>query len=312
MKLLLTGGSGLIGSAVRAECKKTDTLCLAPVHSAYDLKEPRAVLNMVSYIKPTHVIHLAGRVGGIKANMEHQAEFWRDNMMMNLNMLEACRKYPVERMICCLSTCIFPDDRPHTLNAGNIHDGKPHHSNYGYAYAKRNLDIGCRAYNEQYGTKFMRVMPCNCFGPHDQFNLDKAHVIPALIHKIRLAKDKNEPLEVWGSGTALREFVYSHDVARAILALINYNPDFFSDIPFIISPGVEHTIAEVVGILCALMDFPDSMVRWDKSKPEGQKRKPTDNSRFTTLFPGFKFTPLADALRETVEWFRLNYPTVRN
>jgi GDP-L-fucose synthase len=315
MKILLTGGTGLIGSAVREECAKAGIECVAPMRAACDLLNPRQVISNFGYLKPTHVIHLAGRVGGIRANMNAQAEFWHDNMQMNLNVMEACRRYKVERMICCLSTCIFPDIYsldtvmgPRTLMPELIHNGPPHDSNYGYAYAKRALDIGCRAYNEQYSTMFERVMPCNAFGPHDNFNLENSHVIPALIHKMHLAKQNGTKLEVWGSGTALREFVYSKDVARAIMGLLSAD---FTNIPVIISPGEERSIAIVVRYLFELMDLDPGMIEWDASKPEGQKRKPTDNSLLLHMLPGFKFTPLDLALAETVAWFKSNWPNVR-
>jgi GDP-L-fucose synthase len=253
------------------------------------------------------IIHTAAKVGGVGSNMKYKGEFFYDNIIMNTNIIETAREEGIENLVVFLSTCIFPDDVEYPLTENKIHLGPPHGSNDAYAYAKRMADIQIRAYREQYGLNYKCVIPTNIYGINDNFNIDNGHVIPSLIHKCYLAKINNEPLIVWGTGKPLREFIYNKDVAKLTTWMLeNYNESE----PIILSPSEEISIKELVNMIVDIMDFKGDVI-WDDTKPDGQYRKPTDNSKLRKYLPDFEFTPLYDGLSETIEWFINNYEKVR-
>ena len=204
-KILVTGGTGLVGSAINANVK---------VGRSYDLTNPIVCDSMFAEHNPTHVIHCAAKVGGLGGNMNYKGEYFHDNIMINTNVIESARKSGVTNLVAFLSTCVFPDDVEYPLTEKKIHLGEPHFSNYPYAYAKRMSDIQIRAYREQYGLNYTSVIPCNIYGPNDNFSLEHGHVIPMLMHKLYLAQQNNTDFVVWGSGKPLREFIFSKDVAK--------------------------------------------------------------------------------------------------
>jgi GDP-L-fucose synthase len=297
-KLLVTGGNGLVGSAIAAEVK---------IGREFDLTSTAQTQKAFELHKPTHVIHCAGKVGGLGGNMNYKGEYFYDNLMINTNVIEEARKAGVTNLVAFLSTCVFPDSIEYPLTEKKIHLGEPHSSNYPYAYAKRMSDIQIRAYREQYGVRYTSVIPCNIYGPNDNFSLDHGHVIPMLMHKIYKAQQNNSELSIWGDGSPLREFIYAKDVARlAEWAVDNYDEAE----PIVFSTSEEISIAEVVELLVEAFNFKGA-VRFDKSKPNGQHRKPSDNSKLKSYLPDFKFTPIEEGLKETVKWFIDNYETAR-
>ena len=299
MKLLVTGGTGLVGSAISADIKISSKDV-----NLKDLHETNAAFKVLN---PTHVIHCAGKVGGLGGNLNAKGEYYYDNIMINTNVIEACRICGVEKLICFLSTCVFPDKTTYPLTENMIHLGEPHNSNFGYAYAKRMADIQIRAYKEQYGLNYISVIPTNIYGPNDNFNIENGHVLPSLIHKCYLAKKNNTDFEVWGSGTPLREFIYSKDVAKICkLLLERYN----GEEPIILSSSIEYSIKQIVEIIVKLMDFKGN-IKWLSNKPDGQYRKPADNSKLLSIIPDFKFTPIEVGLKETINWFITNYEQIR-
>lgn len=302
-RILVTGCNGLVGSAI-LDLGYENPEIIGIGRKGYDLLQWREVDGMMRRYRPDAVIHLAAKVGGVKANMKAPATFFMENVTMNTHILEACRIHCVKRAICFLSTCVFPDPCPLPLDPKNLHMGPPHPSNYGYAYAKRMLAVQCQSYNEEYGTHFTPVIPCNIYGPNDNFNLENSHVVPALIRKFWEAKLKNQPVTIWGSGKPLREFIYSRDVARLLIDLLDH---YDSDQPIILSTGQEHSIRELVEAIAKAVDFKGEIV-YDDTKPEGQYRKPSDNGPLKALFPNFKFTSLEAGIAKTVEWFSANYP----
>jgi GDP-L-fucose synthase len=213
----------------------------------------------------------------------------------------------VKKLLAFLSTCVFPDKVEYPLNADKIHLGPPHTSNDAYAYAKRMVDVQLRAYREQYGLEYVSVIPTNIYGPHDLFDLENGHVVPTLIHRCFLARERGEDLQVWGTGKPLREFIFSEDVAK----LSEWAIDNYTGIePLIFSTSEEHSIKELVEMIVELLQFKGKLL-WLSDKPDGQFRKPSDNSRIKELNPTFQFTPLYDGLKKTVEWFEQHYPNVR-
>jgi GDP-L-fucose synthase len=297
-KLLVTGGNGLVGSAIEADIK---------IGREFDLTNTAQTQKAFELHKPTHVIHCAGKVGGLGGNMNYKGEYLYDNLMINTNVIEEARKAGVTNLVAFLSTCVFPDSIDYPLTEKKIHLGEPHSSNYPYAYSKRMSDIQIRAYREQYGVKYTSVIPCNIYGPNDNFSLDHGHVIPMLMHKIYQAQQNKSELVIWGDGSPLREFMYSKDVAR----LAEWAVDNYDEVePIIFSTSEEISIAAVVELLVDAFNFKGA-VRFDKSKPNGQHRKPSDNSKLKTYLPDFKFTPIEEGLTQTVKWFIDNYETSR-
>jgi len=298
-KLLITGGTGLVGSSINRGIKLSS--------KDGDLKNWKSTLDLFKQFMPKEVIHCAARVGGVGGNIKAKGEFFYDNIMMNTNVLEACRICNVQKVVSFLSTCIFPDAIEYPLTEKKIHLGAPHWSNYGYAYAKRMLDVQTTVYRDQYDVNFVSVIPTNIYGPNDNFNLENGHVVPSLIHKCYLAKKNNTKFEVWGSGKALREFIYSKDIGR----LTNWVLDSYDESePIIFSTSEEISIKDLVMLIVDAMNFKGSVI-FDITKPEGQFRKPADNSKLKSYLPEFKFTTIADGIKETVNWFCENIETVR-
>jgi len=307
VNILVTGADGLVGHALRELCAQDARFVFAGKSHA-DLRSYDQTELLFRDVNPTQVVHLAALVGGIGGNMMHSGDFFIDNVKMNVNVLEAARKSGVKKLFAFMSTCIFPQDATYPLNAKDLHNGPPHHSNFGYAYAKRMLEVQIRAYKSQYGLEYQALIPTNVYGPNDNWDLVEGHVVPSLIHKCFLAKRSNSPLVIWGSGQAKREFLHSKDLARIIKMLIDN--EYVLDYPLIISDSSEVSISELAMSIARAFNF-QGIVNFDSSKPEGQMRKPSDNSTFLNLFPDFKFTALSEGITETVEWFQNHYPNVR-
>ena len=297
-KVLVTGGSGLVGSAISIGDK--------PSSKKLDLMDYSSVDKYLRKNNFECVIHCAARVGGVKENSLYPADFFRDNMTMTMNLYEACRKNGVNKIVSVLSTCIFPDKATYPLTMDQMHNGEPHSSNYGYAFAKRMVHVLGRSYREQYGMNIVNVVPCNIYGPKDNFNLESSHVIPALIHKVFLAKQNYSNMEMWGTGNAQREFIYSKDIGRILEWCVeNYN----SEEPLIISPDEEISIKRIYKIIKKHLDYGGTVVY--NNELEGQMRKPSDNSKFKEVLPNFEFTDIDTGIAETVKWFLENYNDCR-
>ena len=297
-KILVTGSNGLVGSEINADYR---------IGKEYDLRKDFDCSRMLSMYAPTHVVNCAAKVGGIGLNMAKKGELFYDNIMINTNMIENCRKYNVKKLITFLSTCIFPDNISYPLTEKKIHLGSPHFSNDAYAYAKRMVDIQNRAYREQYGIEYVSVIPTNIYGPNDNYSLENGHLIPMLIHKMFIASKNKQDFVVWGSGKPMREFIYSKDIAKLTeWVLLNYNEDE----PIILGNSVEVSILDIVDLIVKEFNF-KGKVKFDKTKPDGQLRKPSDNTKLRTLLPDFVFTPLEMGLKETINHFIQNYESIR-
>ena len=207
-KILVTGGSGMIGYALKWGYAYGNSIPNATFISSkdYDLTSATAANKMLVDHKPDYIIHLAAKVGGIKANMDNLGDFYRENILINTHVLESARQHKIKKVVSILSTCIYPNDISYPLTEEQIHMGPPHPSNYAYAYAKRMLDIQSRSYRDQYGCNFITAVANNLFGENDNFDLENSHVIPAMIRKIYEAKLTNKSVTFWGDGSPLREF----------------------------------------------------------------------------------------------------------
>lgn len=313
MRILVTGGSGLVGSGVRAALAKYPDIS-AEWHFVRsrdaDLRNPEQTNQLFERIRPTHVLHLAAKVGGLFNNMREKVDFFRDNMAMTLNITDACHRYGIRKLVSCLSTCIFPDDTSYPITESMIHNGPPHPSNYPYAYAKRMIDVLNSAYSEQYGLTFTSVIPTNIYGPHDNYHLEDAHVIPALIHKCHNAKQTGTPFVVSGTGAPLRQFLFSEDLGELLIwTLLQYE-----DIrPLILSVDeeAEISIGDVARIIASEMGFTGEIV-FDTTRPDGQFKKTASNAALRRLLPDFYFTPIEEGLRSSIHWFLENQISFRH
>ena len=300
MSTLVTGGTGLVGSHFNKDFIKVSS-------KDYDLISNSQTTDLFEKVKPDRVIHTAARVGGLGSNMTYKADYFYENISINTNVIEQSRKNNVKRLACFLTTCIFPSVVKYPIRPEYLHDGPPHESNFGYAYAKRMSEVQIRTINEQYSKEYFCVIPTNIYGPGDNFSLQHGHVIPMLVHKMYLSKKHNTDFEVWGTGKPLREFIFAKDVAVLTERLLD---EYKGTAPVILSTSEEISIKEVVDILVDVFKFEGKVV-WNTDKPDGQYKKPTDNSKVKELFPDFKFTDLTEGLEETVEWFNKNYANAR-
>jgi len=304
-RILITGGGGMVGRALQRVLPGALYLSSA----VCDLKDPIKTRRLFEGYRPNYVIHLAAKVGGIKANMENLGAFYTDNTYINTNVLDCAHKTGVKKVVSLLSTCVYPNSATYPLTEDQIHNGAPHSSNYAYAYAKRMLDVQSRAYRAQYGCNFITVVPNNLFGEHDNFELNDSHVIPAIIRKMHEAKlNDTQEVTLWGDGSPLREFTYASDLARILLFVMeNYNdPE-----PLNVGNTQEISIKRVANLISDTIKFKGEIL-WDTSQPSGQQRKPSDNSNLLKL--GWKksdYSNFKDSLSKVCDWYIMSYPKVR-
>ncbi|NBX49681.1 NAD-dependent epimerase/dehydratase family protein [bacterium] len=293
MKVLVTGGSGLVGSAIKEI--RPDWIYIGSTEFG-SLSREENVQKMYETVGPVDaVIHLAANVGGLFKNMNKRAEMYEDNILMNTHVLSYAAKHKIPRVLTMLSTCIFPDGLKE-LCPSDLHTGPPHHSNEGYAYAKRVCEVHSRIIRETTNTWVTCLIPTNIYGPNDNFSIENGHVIPALIHKASLAKKNDEPLKIIGTGQAKRQFIHSRDIARIIVWAVELDENPPPEI--VCSCGEEVSISEVAHIIvnatrCKGIEYVDG--------PDGQMSKKAIPG------PGNFPTPvisLEDGIRETVEWFQ--------
>ena len=307
--ILVTGGTGLIGMALQNIVKLKNENWIFLSSKDCDLRNLQETEKIFIKYNPDKVIHLAAKVGGLYANEYFKADFFNDNVNINQNVLSMCFKYKVKKVVSCLSTCIFPDKINYPIDETMIHLGPPHFSNYGYAYAKRMIDISNKVYHEQYNCNFTSIIPTNIFGENDNYNLQDSHVIPGLIHKCYLAQLNNEPFVIKGTGLPLRQFIYSQDLAKLILwTLEEYNE--IEPIILSVNESEEISIKEVVNNIVKEFDFKGSII-WDINYSDGQYKKTASNKKLLKYLPEFQFTPFNKAIKSSVKWFKQNYSKIR-
>jgi len=309
MKIIVTGGSGLVGQAMQSVCHDSEHTMIFLSSADCNLLEKDQVKQLFENERPDAVIHLAACVGGLFKNMNQKVEMYEKNMLMNHNVLSCCHEYYVKKMVSCLSTCIFPDKTTYPINESMLHDGPPHSSNDAYAYAKRMLEVQSKAYQEQYNDNFICVIPTNIYGEHDNYSLQDAHVIPALIHKCYLAKQKGEPFVVCGTGSPLRQFIYSKDLAKLLMwSLLEYQEK--DPIILSVSENDEVSIAQVAYLIAQEYNYEDHMV-FDTSYSDGQYKKTADNGKLMRLHPTVSFTNIQTGIHHAVTWFNQNVSSCR-
>ncbi len=307
--VLVTGGSGLVGQALQSLQKNYYFHFVYLNSQDADLRSYEETLTCFQKYNAEFVIHLAAKVGGLYQNRKNQVEMLDDNLLINQNVLKVCHYLGIRKVVCCLSTCIFPDSIEYPINESKLHLGPPHHSNFGYSYAKRMLEVQCRAYQENFGRDYICVIPTNIYGENDNFSLEKGHVIPSLIHRCYLSQKKKIPWVIKGTGKARRQFIYARDLARLLI----WSLEGYRDREPIIMCGGQDTeisIREVVDKIRESFKF-EGEIKWDASFPDGQILKTVDNSKLVEHMPQFKFTPFSEGIEKTVQWFRDNYPKCR-
>jgi len=296
--ILITGGNGLLGSALKLLCP--DAVFVTSRDA--DLRDVTQVRALFQKVRPTRVLHLAAKVGGVRVNAEHNADLFTDNLQINTNVLSVAREVGVSRLISILSSCAFKLYPDRSSGEEDLHVDAPFEGNLGYGYSKRMLDVHTKLLRNQYGCRYSTIAPVTMYGPHDNFDLEEGHVISSLIHKGMLAKKQGKTLEVWGGGQAIRQFVYVKDVAKILKEMLD-----FYDGPetVIVSPDNGVTIESLVAAIVESMGF-EGKVEFDKTKPEGILVKRLKSNRFAQRFPEFSFTPLTGGLRKTIAWFQQN------
>lgn len=317
--ILVTGGSGMVGQAIKKliDTRVDEEEWLFISSKDVDLKDYESTLAFFKSWNPTHVIHLAANVGGLYKNLSSNIEMFSDNIMINMNVLKVCNEIGVEKMICCLSTCIFPDEvDKHPITEKMLHLGPPHPSNKGYAYSKRMLEVLCSMYNENFNRKYACIIPCNIYGPYDNFNVDDAHVIPALIHKAYIAHRDNDTFIIKGSGKALRQFIHADDVGKLCIWLLFNGQELIEPIILSPPPKQSYSIKDVVDMIRKYTGLNYKQVVYDETFTDGQYLKPVSNHKFTELYKKiekqeYKFISFEQGLQTTVEWFKENYDVCR-
>lgn len=311
--LLITGGTGMVGQAIKEKYGTNGTIYLGSKDC--DLTNFESTKRTFEHFRPTHIIHLAAKVGGVQGNTTYVGDFCAINQQINANVLRASFELDsCERVVSLLSTCVYPDEKfvKYPLTEDQLHNGEPHASNFGYAYAKRMLEVQSRAYNQQLQkTKYICALPNNIYGKHDNFDLDNGHVVPAIIRKIFEAKRTDAPsIEFWGNGRSMRQFTVSSDIARDLL-LLTFGLKQSKHQVFNIGNTMEEiSIADVVATVSKYYGYTGEII-WNSDKPSGQLRKPSSTTRFMSEFPLAINTVFNDGITETCKWFEDNYPLVR-
>ena len=307
MKILVTGGSGMIGKNLQDAIKNDDNIWLFPKSSELNLLNEKNIDDYIEQHKPNFVVHLAANVGGLFKNLKFKVEMFRENILMNENLLHIMNKHNINNGIFCCSTCIFPKEPPsYPMTENMIMLGMPHDSNDSYGYAKRLLYFQCNNYCKQYGRKYVCVSPCNLYGLYDNFNLEDSHVVSGLIHKFYLASINNTELSIKTGLLSKRQLMLSSDLCKILLNFVNN----FNDIDFnnIILTDDDVLITDVVKLISN--NF--STVSYNIIDQEGgQIKKTCSNELFFSKYSDFKFTDLQHGIDETIKWFIENYKNVR-
>jgi GDP-L-fucose synthase len=303
-RVLVTGGSGVVGTAVRRELEDHGYDVLSPRSADVDLTKFDQTVDYFRTAAPDQVVHLAARVHGLMGHVHAQGSVYLDNILINTHVVEAARLAGVGKILAMGSTAVYSDAVTLPMSEREIWLGAPHYSESGYAHAKRSMLAQLDSYRDQYGLDYAFAISTNVFGPSDKFDEEKGHVIPSLVSRLHRVRRDGGPFTVWGTGRATRDFLYAADAAYALrLALEQHSG------PINIASGTSVTIRETVEALVLAAGFEGEVV-WDRSKPDGQAARAYDVSRLTAL--GFEPTwSLEKGLLETFEWYVDNEPNVR-
>jgi GDP-L-fucose synthase len=296
-RVLVTGGSGFLGTHVVERLAQTGAELTVPRSSDYDLRREGDAVRLFEDAQPEIVYHLAALAGGIGANRAEPGRFWYENLLMGAYVLEQSRLAGVRKLITLGTICEYPKHTPVPFREEDLWNGYPEETNAPYGIAKKSHLVGGQAYREQYGLDVIHLLVVNLYGPRDNFDLDTSHVIPALIRKMEESDDR---IELWGDGSPTREFLYVEDAAQGIVLAGERYDDAQ---PVNLGSGQEISIRALAELVAELTGFEGEIV-WDDSKPNGQPRRQLDVSKAEERF-GFRArTPLREGLERTVAWYR--------
>lgn len=298
---MVTGGAGFLGRAVVERLRALGGAePLVPRSRDYDLRREGQARRLVEDARPEVLIHLAAVVGGIGANRENPGRFFHDNLTMGLHVIEACRLGGVSKIVCAGTVCSYPKHTPVPFREDDLWSGYPEETNAPYGVAKKALLVALQAYHAQYGQHAAYLIPANLYGPGDEFDPRRSHVIPALVRKCVLARVSGErSVQVWGTGRATREFLYVDDCAEAIALAVERED---SPEPINLGTGREISIADLARRIAASSGFGGELV-FDASQPDGQPRRCLDTSRAQKRLGWVARTSLEEGLERTVRWF---------
>jgi len=300
-RIVVTGGAGFLGKHVVEELHlKQCQHVYVPRSRDFDLRKENDIRHMLQAFKPEIIIHLAAVVGGIGANQKNPGKFFYDNLIMGTQLIEQARLFGVEKFVAIGTICSYPKFATVPFMEEDLWSGYPEETNAPYGMAKKMMLVQSQAYREQYGFNSIYLLPVNLYGPHDNFDLETSHVIPAIIRKCVEAKQrKEEQIVLWGTGNVTREFIYVEDAARAIVSATEC---FNASDPINIGSGEETTIRHLAETIQQLCGYKGQIV-WDASKPDGQPRRQLDTRKAKAAFGFEASTPLLSGLQKTIEWY---------
>lgn len=293
--LVVTGGTGLLGSALRQAAPQALFLSSADG----DLRDIGVTQRIFSELRPSKVLHLAARVGGVKENAARNVIFFEDNALINAAVLSAARRARVPKLISLLSSCAFPLFAERSTTESDLQSSAPYQGSGGYGYAKRMLDVHTRLVATENGFDWSTLTPVTIYGPHDSFDSASGHVVGSLIRRCWEAKMHGTPFNVWGSGQAVRQFVFVRDVAKLLLERLEKS---HGSATTIVAPDGGLTIKSLAESVAHSLNY-TGPIRFDPTQPEGVRIKRLRSTEFSSQYPNFRFTSLQTGLSETVQWF---------
>lgn len=301
--IVITGGDGVLGRALQRHLRHQGRDFVALSRRDVDLTDREKAISIIAGIEPNLIYHLAAKVHGLGGNASFPGDIYEENSRINLNVLEAARKANSPKIVAVSTVAIYSSDAPKPTSENSIWSGLPHHSELAYGHAKRAMLAQLEAYQKQHGTEFCYPIMTNIYGPEDRFDPQFGHVVPSLISKFHTAASTGSAVEVWGSGRAERDFVYSDDAARALVLL----GDKYRG-PINVATGATTKIRTIVNTLSQISGVTN--IRWNTDKPDGQLERSYDVSKLTDL--GFKpETSLDSGLAQTYEWYCKNLNRLR-